>query len=66
MEKQMIEGKVRLVPSDTLKVELTRGMRGTYGWTISVKGNKSRHTELLAKIREIDTLLKEQYPVEEG
>jgi hypothetical protein len=32
----IIDGLIRTVTEDRYKIELTRGQKGTYGWTITV------------------------------
>ena len=48
------------VPQEpTLKVEITRGQRGGYGWTISFSGQDME--KVLATIKEVDAKLREEF-----
>ncbi len=48
------------VPSEPqLKVEITRGQRGGYGWTISFAGQDME--KVLATIKEVDAKLREEF-----
>jgi hypothetical protein len=47
-----------------LKVELARGQKGSYGWTISYNGKDA--DEIISKIREVDAKLREAFLQEES
>ena len=52
------------VPQEpALKVEITRGQRGGYGWTISFSGQDME--KVLATIKEVDARLREEFLEEE-
>lgn len=52
------------VPSEpALKVEITRGQRGGYGWTISFSGQDM--DKVLKVIKEVDARLREEFLEEE-
>ena len=63
-EEVNISGSLK-IQQDSLKIELTRGMKGTYGWTICLRGQRGRAAEALAKLEEIDATLKKSYPSED-
>lgn len=44
---------------EPLTLELDRGQKGTYGWTIKVKGNEK--TEMLRQIEDLNSILTEKY-----
>jgi hypothetical protein len=60
VEEQKIIYEHRTIenPPD-LKIELTRGQRATYGWTISYFGKNL--TEVLQVIKDVDNNLKAEY-----
>lgn len=59
-----ITRNVKFTRGDSLKVEVSRGMRGGYGWTITVRGVKARSKEALKRIKQIDSELRKTYPEE--
>lgn len=44
---------------DDIKVEVTRGQKGTYGWTVTNYGNSK--DEVIPTIKEVDQALRELY-----
>ena len=60
----MLSGSVVFDTANPYKVEVTRGQRGNYGWTITVSG--SSHDICLANVKVIDAGLKNLFPPVEG
>ena len=54
-----IKGTIHTVSDDPIKVELSRGQKGTYGWTITVKGSNVFFVK--DTIADIDLHLRTQY-----
>lgn len=48
-----------MIREDPFKIELNRGMKGQYGWTIKVSG--ATRESVLNEIREIDKQLRAGY-----
>lgn len=62
--KVEVEGTIKHESSNPVKIEVTRGQKGNYGWTISVSG--SNHIGILNQVKELDTQLKADFPQPEG
>jgi hypothetical protein len=58
-DKIEVAGTVMFDSADPVTVELTRGQRGAYGWTIKVKG--SDKSDVMEQIRAIDAQLRNNY-----
>ena len=59
METLNITGNIVHETADPVSIELARGQRGAYGWTIKVRGKDA--DEILARIAQIDTKLRLNY-----
>ena len=59
METLNITGNIVHETADPLSIELARGQRGAYGWTIKVRGKDA--DEILARIAQIDAVLRSRY-----
>lgn len=66
MEKIEVEvqGTIKHESAHPVKIEVTRGQKGAYGWTISVSGTDSG--TLIAQVKETDRWLREDFPQPEG
>jgi hypothetical protein len=60
--QEQIEGTATGPELEPYKVELNRGMKGQYGWTITVRGKLM--AEVMADITLLDSQLKKQYYTE--
>ena len=58
-EKLEVAGNIMFDSADPVTVEVTRGQRGAYGWTIKVKGTDKG--SVLDQIHSIDQQLKDLY-----
>jgi len=58
-EKLEVAGTIMFDSADPVTVEVTRGQRGAYGWTIKVKG--STKGDVLESIESIDQQLRNKY-----
>lgn len=58
-EKLEVAGTIIFDSADPVTIELTRGQRGAYGWTIKVKGNESK--AVIDQIENIDRQLRNLY-----
>jgi len=58
-EKMEVAGTIMFDSADPVTVELTRGQRGAYGWTIKVKG--ATNAGVLEQIEFIDQRLRNRY-----
>jgi hypothetical protein len=58
-EKLEVAGTIMFDSADPVTVEVTRGQRGAYGWTIKVKGTGK--DSVLDQIHSIDQQLKDLY-----
>ena len=58
-EKMEVAGTIMFDSADPVTVEVTRGQRGAYGWTIKVKG--SDKSDVLEQIESIDQQLRNKY-----
>lgn len=56
-----VEEIAKVIRDDPFKIELSKGMKGQYGWTIRVCG--ATRESVLNEIHEIDKKLKESYSV---
>ncbi len=54
-----LKGRITTATEDIYKVELTRGQKGTYGWTITVHGMQAGIA--LDDLQRIDQRLRVQY-----
>ncbi len=54
-----VSGNIVFDSADPVTVELARGQRGGYGWTIKVKGRDQQ--EVLDKIHAVDQALRTEY-----
>ena len=63
MEKLEVSGNIKH-EGDPFTVEITRGQRGGYGWTVKVRGQDPG--QVLAAIRELDTRLRAEYMTSES
>lgn len=54
-----IHTKLQIEHLDIVSIELARGQKGSYGWTIKVHGRSVE--EALALTQETDSKLKKQY-----
>jgi len=61
--QKMLTVHVSIPSEPALKVEITRGQRGGYGWTITFSGQDIE--KVLATIREVDARLREEFLEEE-
>lgn len=59
METMNITGNIQHESADPVSIELARGQRGSYGWTIKLRGKSD--TDILTAIGEIDRILRERY-----
>jgi len=59
VEKYDVAGTIMFDSADPVTVELTRGQRGAYGWTIKVKG--ATNAAVLEQIEFIDQQLRNKY-----
>jgi len=59
-----VSGKIIHESGNPVKIEVTRGQRGSYGWTISVSGTDAEAVR--AKVEEIDGRLRGDFPQPEG
>jgi len=59
-----VSGNIKHESATPLKVEVTRGQKGAYGWTLSIAG--SDMDGILAKTKEADTKLRDMFPQPEG
>jgi hypothetical protein len=66
MEKVEVEltGKITHETGSPVSIEVTRGQRGSYGWTIKVAGTDPE--QVREKVREIDNKLRTDFPQQEG
>jgi len=55
----MEESIQRIVYDEPIKIQLERGQRGGYGWTISVRGKDS--AVIIGKIKDLDDKLKSDF-----
>jgi len=53
------EGKVQIVHAEPFKVELARGQKGSYGWTITVHTVTS--TQAVEQLKELDARLQAEF-----
>ena len=58
----MMKGQINLSHSQPFKVELARGQKGTYAWTITVHAATPAQT--VEQLYELDGQLKAQYAVQ--
>lgn len=58
MEKLEVSGNIKH-EGDPYTVEITRGQRGGYGWTVKARGPDQ--ARVLAAIRELDSQLRKEY-----
>ena len=56
----IVSGNIKHETAQPLKVEITRGQKGGYGWTYSVSG--SNMDGKLARIKDTDNRLQEMFP----
>lgn len=54
-----LKGRITTATEDVYKIELTRGQKGTYGWTIVVHGIQADIA--IDDLQHIDQQLREQY-----
>lgn len=59
METIHLEGNIIHETADPVSIELSRGQRGGYGWTIKVRGKSE--DEILARIDAIDRTMRTRY-----
>lgn len=59
MDTINITGSITHETADPISVELARGQRGSYGWTIKVKGDHA--WKVLRQADEIDKYLRNTY-----
>jgi len=59
MDPINITGNIVHESADPVSIELARGQRGGYGWTIKVRGKDE--SEILARIATIDSKLRVNY-----
>ncbi len=62
--KVEVSGNIKHEYTNPVTIEVTRGQKGSYGWTIKVSGNGSN--DILAQIRDADTNLRLNFPQPEG
>ena len=54
-----VGGKLQIVHEEPFKVELTRGQKGSYGWTITV--HTATGEQAVEQLQELDAQLQEQF-----
>lgn len=54
-----LKGRITTATEDVYKIELTRGQKGTYGWTITVHSIQADIA--LDDLQHIDAALREEY-----
>lgn len=54
-----VGGKVQIHHEEPFKIELTRGQKGSYGWTITVHTQTS--DEAISQVADIDSRLQGQF-----
>ena len=59
-----VHGTIKHESSNPIKVEVTRGQKGSYGWTISISGTDIQ--DILADIKSTDAVLRADFPQPEG
>ena len=59
MENINITGTIQHETADPVSIELARGQRGGYGWTIKVRGQDA--AQILAAVDGIDRQLRDKY-----
>ena len=59
-----VQGTIKHESTNPIKIEVTRGQKGSYGWTISVSG--SDQDTILAQVKAADNQLKQDFPSPEG
>lgn len=59
-----VSGSILHGSANPVSIEVTRGQRGSYSWTIKVSGDDAE--KVRAKVRQIDTDLKADFPQGEG
>lgn len=66
MEKVIVDlsGTVTHVSGNPVKIEVNRGVKGGYGWTITMAGTDPG--AIRAEIKEIDAVLRVDFPGPEG
>ena len=55
----MLEGKFQIIHAEPFKVELARGQKGTYGWTITV--HTATSDKAVEQLKELDASLQAQF-----
>lgn len=66
MDKVKVElsGNIKHEYTNPVTIEVTRGQKGSYGWTIKVAGTD--YPSILTQIRDADTNLRLNFPQPEG
>ena len=66
MENLQVEvsGTIKHEYTNPISIEVTRGQKGSYGWTIKVSG--TNHADILHHIKAADTQLQQDFPQPEG
>lgn len=59
-----VSGSIKHESATPQKVEVTRGLKGSYGWTISIAGSSME--AILMHIKQTDDKLKDMFPSSEG
>ena len=62
VEHLEVSGHITWQVADPVSIELARGQRGGYGWTIKVHGKEP--ADILARIGDIDQRLRDNYQPE--
>jgi hypothetical protein len=61
---EIIEGTATGPELDPYTVELSRGMKGQYGWTIKVRGKDKN--KVLEDLEYLELMLRTKYPAAKG
>jgi hypothetical protein len=59
-----VSGSILHGSANPVSIEVTRGQRGSYGWTIKVSGDDAE--KVRARVEDIDAKLRGDYPEQKG